>query len=291
MVRSYLFLAALLSACASAGRAEVTLSVDILGPDDGETPPAGTLVLDISADLSVNDSWTATGLRLFAHNGAQIIYAHDPNTTDPILTNPGSANRFVTCLSRPRPRGGTARFENAAAAVAGDYCPTGPAPATATATELNAAYFAVPPQSSSSPSVNGAIARVALQANFCGAAPCCNARIFPPDQVPDGYLVFLECSCANGNSGMVAATFHVPATQGWSWVLAVRAGPACAFDIDGDNALDVNISDVQAFLPAFGSCAGDPEYISVADISADGCVDLADLSGLLLHFGEICCEN
>lgn len=272
-------------------RSEVTLSVDILDDGDGESPPAGIIVLDILADLSPDDSWTAAGFHLAAHNGAQIVYSNDPNTGDAILMSPGLTNRFVTCFSRPRPRLGSARFDNAAAAVAGDYCPTGPAPATATPTELNIAYFAVPPQSASSPSVNGAIARIALQANFCGSAPCCSVGVFPIGQIPSGYTTYLECACANTSAGMVASTFDHPQTVGWSWALAVRATTSCIYDMDGDNAHDVNVDDIQAFLPAFASCTGDPAFLAAADLSLDGCIDLSDLATLLAHFGETCCEN
>ena len=57
-------------------------------------------------------------------------------------------------------------------------------------------------------------------------------------------------------------------------------------DLDGDQS--VGLSDLAAFLSAFGSCIGDPSYRSAADLDVSGCVDLSDLSQFLMFFGTTC---
>lgn len=285
-MRNNLFILVLMILSTSASFAQISLSVDILDDGDGESPPAGLLVVDVLADVSPTDAWTAMGIRVVATNGAQLVYANDPNSGDAILINPGAANRFVTCLSRPRSRLGSARFTNADANIAGDYCPSGPMPPTATATEMNVISFTVPNSNAS-----GAIARIVIQGNFCGSAPCCTAEVFPIDQVPTGYTAYLQSVCPNASSGTVTASQDDPTPQGLSWAVAVRAAVSCRYDINGDNAIDVNVDDIQAFLPAFGACTGDAGFVGAADVLADGCIDLSDLATLLAHFGDTCCPN
>ncbi len=56
-------------------------------------------------------------------------------------------------------------------------------------------------------------------------------------------------------------------------------------DIDGDG--DVDLADLQALLAAYGSCPGDANYNSSADLADDGeaCINLADLQVLLSNYG------
>ncbi|MCA9243315.1 MAG: hypothetical protein KDA32_05115 [Phycisphaerales bacterium] len=54
-------------------------------------------------------------------------------------------------------------------------------------------------------------------------------------------------------------------------------------DLDGDG--DVDLGDLAGLLAAYGSCAGDPEFVVAADADLDGCVALADLAALLSNFG------
>ncbi len=55
-------------------------------------------------------------------------------------------------------------------------------------------------------------------------------------------------------------------------------------DINGDCHVDLN--DLTLMLSAFGSCTGEPDYNVDADLDASGCIDLADLAGLLAQFGS-----
>jgi hypothetical protein len=59
----------------------------------------------------------------------------------------------------------------------------------------------------------------------------------------------------------------------------------CALVGDLDCNDLVNLSDLAALLGAYGACAGDPGYQSVADLDGNGCVDLSDLAALLGNYG------
>jgi hypothetical protein len=60
--------------------------------------------------------------------------------------------------------------------------------------------------------------------------------------------------------------------------------PSVPGDVNGDGAVD--LTDLAMLLGAFGSCAGDPGFVSGADFDDSGCIDLADLSVLLGNFGS-----
>ena len=45
------------------------------------------------------------------------------------------------------------------------------------------------------------------------------------------------------------------------------------------------VPDLAGLLSAFGSCVGDSGFVAAADIDGNGCIDLADLAGLLANFG------
>jgi len=70
---------------------------------------------------------------------------------------------------------------------------------------------------------------------------------------------------------------HLPANQ----ALTVRAKLDGDLDQDGD----VDLTDLAVMLSAFLTCAGDPYYDARADITPDGCVNMDDLTSLLLDFG------
>lgn len=112
--------AGLIPASATASAQVVRTEVDILSPgDEGyDGVPPNLAVIDIFVDIATTDVWTASGIRLLAQNGASIVYFdREPNTPglQPGLFNPGLENRFLTSLSRPRPRNANWRFRNAAA--------------------------------------------------------------------------------------------------------------------------------------------------------------------------------
>jgi len=145
------------AAAAASASAQVTLSVDRLdGADPGAPPPAQRIVVDVFANVAPADAWTVAALRATASNGATLVYG-----TGNDLLNPDLTNRFVTCVSKPLARDVDARFVDAGAAIAGRYDPAGPT-ATATATEVNVAWFASPSPTTASPSVDGYIARVVI---------------------------------------------------------------------------------------------------------------------------------
>lgn len=54
-------------------------------------------------------------------------------------------------------------------------------------------------------------------------------------------------------------------------------------DLDGD--CHVGLTDLTAFLSAFGFCVGEPGYQPAADFDSSGCVNLGDLTSLLANFG------
>jgi len=50
----------------------------------------------------------------------------------------------------------------------------------------------------------------------------------------------------------------------------------CRGDVNGDNFIDGD--DVQGWVPAFGTCSGNPAYVPCADMNADGCIDIVDFN-------------
>jgi len=60
----------------------------------------------------------------------------------------------------------------------------------------------------------------------------------------------------------------------------------CPGDVNQD--LVVDLVDLSISLSTFGLCAGDPGYVPGADLTGDGCVNLADLAIVLANFGTSC---
>lgn len=50
----------------------------------------------------------------------------------------------------------------------------------------------------------------------------------------------------------------------------------CRGDVNGNNF--INGDDVQGWVPAFGTCSGNPAYVPCADMNADGCIDINDFN-------------
>lgn len=225
------FLAAAFVAVGASAYAAVTTSVDMLDPTDGGTqPPAGVTCIDVSIDTinAAGSAWTAGGLRgvvtaAGSAAGVSIIYGpgDDPNTgRAEQLFNPGTGNRFVTFLTKPRTRDGAGRYTNAGAGIAGGYNPTAPLE-TATPTEINAAWFASPPESAASVGVDGYVARVSL--NTAGVSQEIGAGAV----VPDGAVVIFESVGATGGAaGTVSAAFDQATPTGLNWFVWYVPEPA-----------------------------------------------------------------
>ncbi|MBI5866530.1 MAG: hypothetical protein HZB38_18835 [Planctomycetes bacterium] len=187
--------------CAARASAAVWTFADVLDPSDAEVshfPPADVLCVDIFVDVSNGDVWTVGGVHVEALNGAALRYATDPNTSLPILTNPGVENRFVTSFSKPRGRDADARFANSGAASAGAYCPPGP-DVEAGASVCSVAFFASPPETSTSPSVDGYVFRVAVE--LSGRPSNDPYALFlgtPPDPTHPDVILISQCPHAAG---------------------------------------------------------------------------------------------
>lgn len=283
------FFAALVALAALAG-ASVTTTLDRLDlGEPGPWPPSTMAVVDVLVDVSEKDVWTAAGLRVTTFGGVTIRYTYDPNTNEPDILNPGTADRFVTCISRPRGRHGDARFTNALAAYAGGYCPAAPN-YTASPTEFNVAWYSSPPATSGSPSVDGAIARIAFDISSFSWCGCCPIGVFPASQIPPYYGIWLALfECEGTSAGVVSASFDVPTPLGDDWVLVLNRGGGhlCEWSVDFD--YDVDLQDLALMLDSFGHCSGEPGFDSRADFDDDGCIGLTDLTTLLAHFGLPCC--
>ncbi len=61
---------------------------------------------------------------------------------------------------------------------------------------------------------------------------------------------------------------------------------SCPGDANGDRAVD--FLDLNIILSSFGSCAGEPPFLSGGDLNGDKCVDFLDLNIVLSHFGQSC---
>ena len=142
----------------------MTITVDRVDPSDEiSQPPENLVVLDVLADVTDGDSWTLGAFGERTLRGSRFVYGYppeDPNTPGPrapLLVNPGTANRFVSSVSKPRPRDANMRFRNGGASTEGDC---GPAPSPyAYATHFAVAWVSNPPETSGSPTLDGAILR------------------------------------------------------------------------------------------------------------------------------------
>ena len=225
MLKRFLATAAAMAA-SSIALAQGTATVDLLNPAETTgTIPTNTRIVDVFFDVATTDVWTAAGIRAVPENGATLIYFdNDPNTAglQPGLFNGGTANKFTTMLSKPRGRDAAARFTNAGAAAAGAYDPAGAVPTT-TPTLLNVAYFASPPETSGSPSVDGYIGRIAVDISAVAEIPG-----FPKSDynnwgagatAPPDARVVLRSAGSGQPGGTATATFDVPALNFSNWVM------------------------------------------------------------------------
>ncbi|GMU83492.1 MAG: hypothetical protein AMXMBFR47_33620 [Planctomycetota bacterium] len=240
-LRTSLIAAVALAASASA---TVTTTVDLVDPSDGITPPpTGVIAIDVIVDVSPDDTWTAGGIRAFVTSegdavGVRLLYApgDDPNTPQAdYLLNPGIEHRFVTFLTKPRNRDASGRFANGGAAVAGRY--VGGAIETATPTELNVAWFSSPPESSSSPSVDGAVARLALDVSLLlGSQPDVVFVVGRPSEAT-GPIVFHSEHGGGQDLGTVSASYDDHRITGLDWAVWYVPEPGTGFLLFGATAL------------------------------------------------------
>jgi hypothetical protein len=215
-----MILAIVAAACAPVAADLVT--VDILsGAEPGAPTPAGILSIDVFVDIDATDTWTAAGIRAVASNGALIRYAGQNVIINPGLT--GNPDRNVVALSKPQDRDSVVRFFGGGAADAGSYIP-GAGPSISTPAELNVVFFASPPATPSSPSVDGYIARIGLDVSVLGA-PNSAFAIFTPGSQPAGAIPVLVSAGSGNQLGTVFATFDAPAVRGINWGVYLVPAP------------------------------------------------------------------
>jgi hypothetical protein len=218
---------ALFVALGAAAFGQVSISYDKLdGADPGFVDVPGHLVIvDVYIDVAPTDAWTVAGISGHTENSALLQYQ-----AGGALLSPGAGQRYVTFVSAPHPRNATARFTDGGVSLVGGLCVGG---VTATATNLNAAWFALPPPSQGSPSVDGYITRLALDISGTPftAAQC---GVYDPADPPFGVPLFIADHCG---TGMVAATLDAPGPVSLPWaVYAVEWDLRGRFDEYDDNS-------------------------------------------------------
>jgi hypothetical protein len=227
--------AGLICSISSIALGQAVVSVDWLDPSDGGAftgMPANIRIVDVYVDVADSDVWTGGGIRAIAEGGATLAYFDsDPTTpgTQPGLYNGGAANKFYTSLSKPRPRDGGGRFGNAGIELAGAYDPQGPSPTT-TPNELNVRYAASPPESNDSPSVDGYVARIAIDVSGVAGFPSdfSMARVTTIDNIPQFATVVLRCVPLSAPFGTGVSTFDDPNAAGISWAISFCPEPTSA---------------------------------------------------------------
>lgn len=226
--------------------AQVNVAVDLLSEGEGQLPPVSSIVcVDVLVDVATTDVWTASGLHGETLAGVTLIYAHDPDSGDVILTNPGVEHRFTTFFSKPRGRDAAARFTNGRASFAGPYCELSPNPPTATDSEIDIAWFANPPETPNSLSADGAIFRVALDVSAT-AVPAQFFQVFTGEVAPPGTTVVFRSVCSESHPGLVSATFDVPGLTGLNWGVAYTPPPLRACCLPNGTCQDLREIDCVA---------------------------------------------
>jgi hypothetical protein len=216
------------TAASSIALAQGTASFDVLEPaETSGTIPANTRIVDMYFDVAATDAWTAAGIRALTENGATFIYFDsDPNTAglQPGLINGGTANRFTTMLSRPRVRDGAGRFTNAGARVTGAWDPASGVPVTQPG-ELNVVHITDPSATPGTPSVDGYIARIAVDISAVPPIPgvdihdYSNWGVGPIGSIPAGARVVLRSIGLGQPGGTVTNTFDVPQFNFANWAM------------------------------------------------------------------------
>jgi hypothetical protein len=227
MFKRSLAAAAAMTAC-SVASAQGTVIADALDPSEtsGEIP-ANTRIVDLFFDVPLTDAWGGCGLRAAAENGATLIYFDSDLGTpglQPGLVNGGLANKFTTMLSKPRGRDAAERFTDGQVVVPGAYDPPSNFPET-TPTLLNVGYFPSPPETPGSPSLDGYIARVAVDVAAVPEIPgfpksdYANWGAGPIGSIPVNSRVVLRSTGVNQPGGTATITFDQPAFNFTNWAM------------------------------------------------------------------------
>ncbi len=219
-------------AAVSSASASVTLSIDLVDPADGITqPPPGVIAIDVLADLTPDDGWVGAGLLgvvtpVGQAEGVTLRYAPDnePNNPSPeYLLNPGTANRFVTFITRPRLRDADIRYTSAGAGIAGAYATGGPV-AVADPLELDVRWFTSAPEPP--PSADGAIARISLDvSSLLASHPGANFAAGRPADAT-GPIIFQSDHPSGGGLGTVSVSYDDPTVHGLDWAVWYIPEPA-----------------------------------------------------------------
>ena len=285
-----LVLALTASFSASHVSAQSTFLIDALDTDEngGLPVPDDRYVVDVMMQVAPDDAWTAAGLRCLLYNGASFAYAHDPNST-PLLLNPGTTDRYVTCLSKPRRRDGDARFLDASAAIPGALSSGWESLYAAFPERLDVAWYGLPIQPMNSSGPSGAIARIAIvRTDRCAGHA---AELWLNEDPPPGVVIlhaWIDPASNWGNDcpGFSTATQDQNTLFGTDWWVYIPAQP-CPGDLNCDSISD--IEDLILFLPFFGYYDSEiPEHSGTIDWNGDAWVDLNDLSLQLISMGTRC---
>jgi hypothetical protein len=272
--------------------ADLRATVDLLDPSDGgPQPPAGVLVLDILVDVDPGDTWLVSAVSASAVGGNTMLFGDvDPNYP---VVNPGASNPFVTCVSAPLPRFGSARFEVSRAAISASECPIRHEPFIGP-TRLGVSWFdGVHIGCIDRQTENGAIARIAIGLEpslLCSGDVSCCFAVYVDGEVPDGAVPVLEGNCFEEGRGIPPigiawATCENIRVEYRGWVLAqTPTAGSCRYDINRDRTIDVQ--DLAIVLASFGAMAGQPEFNPQVDFDTNGRVDLQDLATFLSHIGD-----
>ncbi len=241
-LRPSLIAAASLAASASAS---VTTTVDLVDPSDSITqPPPGVIAIDVLVDVSADDVWCSGGIvtRVTAAGqslGATLVYGpgDEPNTArHENLFNPGTDNRFVTFLSRPRGRDDESRYTNAGAAIG--TCYNGGSPIEyASATELDAIWFHSPPDFLLGS--DGATARVTLDvAALLAEHPAAQFVVGTPNSASGPIILLSEYTYSPGFPGTAnVGRFSENEISGLDWAVWYIPEPASLTSIASAVAL------------------------------------------------------
>src|SRR5262245_38582674 len=221
----------------------VAISVDVLSSGEGQLPPSTSILcIDVMVDVTNADVWTAGGLRAETLEGVTILYDHDPYSGDVRLTNPGADHRFVTFYSKPRGRDAFERFTNGGAVSAGSYCPAAPNPPTAEDTLINVVWFANPPETPESPTVDGAVFRLSLDVSATGV-PAQFFQVFTGNTAPPGTTVAFRSTCSGSYLGLSCTTYDVPSLTGINWGVAFTDPPIMACCLPSGTCQNLTASD------------------------------------------------